>query len=92
MMTNTTSCTAVSFSTGFDNTGRTLETCYATVNGDRYEFTSFNGGKIEAYRFDDGIPMFVGYRADAWIERIFAAARAERARLASIAERPLELA
>jgi hypothetical protein len=90
-MTNTTSCTAVSFSV--DCFGRTLERCFASVNGDRYEFCSFNGGSVEGYRFDtDGVPMFVGYRADAWIANIFASARAERARLASIAERPLEFA
>lgn len=88
-MTNTTSCTAVSFSVDFN--GRTHERCFATVNGDRYEFCSFNGGAIEGYRFDDGVPVFIGYRADAWITNIFASARRERARLASIADRPLEL-
>lgn len=102
VMTNThrptVSISSVRFSVDFH--GRTLETVTLGIGLVSYEFTRFNGGRVECYRLDledgSGIPAFLGYvrEGNARDQRAIRAlddARRARARAASISDRPLEL-
>lgn len=39
------------------------------ADGSKWEATTFRGGKNEIYRFQDGIPMFLGYSTDLCLPR-----------------------